>query len=125
MTTSPASAPSRPLSRSEYVSTLPPWRRLLAILNWRPVYDIEQRTKQHELNVIASEKRMQESEKRLKLLKLENKRLANSSREWMPCCSMPIPPRRHLPQPAPTERGLGSVARGVQTAKGLIWGAMR
>jgi len=76
MTTSPASAPSRPLSRSEYVSTLPPWRRLLAMVNWRPVYDIEQRTKQHELNVIASEKRMQESEKRLKLLKKENERLA-------------------------------------------------
>ena len=76
MTTSPASAPSRPLSRSQYVSTLPPWRRLLAMVNWRPVYDIEQRTKQHELNVIASEKRMQESEKRLKLLKKENERLA-------------------------------------------------
>ena len=76
MTTSPTSAPSRPLSRSEYVSTLPPWRRLLAMVNWRPVYDIEQRTKQHELNLIASEKRMQESEKRLKLLKKENERLA-------------------------------------------------
>jgi hypothetical protein len=55
---------------------LPPWRRLLAMVNWRPVYDIEQRTKQHELNVIASEKRMQESEKRLKLLRKENERLA-------------------------------------------------
>ena len=76
MTTSPSSSPSRPLIRSEYVSTLPPWRRLLAIVNWRPVYDIEQRTKQHELNVIASEKRMQESEKRLKLLRKENERLA-------------------------------------------------
>jgi hypothetical protein len=32
-------------SRSEYLSTLPPWRRLLAILNWRPVYEIEQETK--------------------------------------------------------------------------------
>jgi hypothetical protein len=64
------------MSRSEWVSTLPPWRRLLATLNWRPVYDIEQRTKQHELNVIASEKRMQESEKRLRLLKKENERLA-------------------------------------------------
>ncbi len=32
--------------RSTWVSTLPPWRRLLATLNWRPVYDIEQRTKQ-------------------------------------------------------------------------------
>ena len=64
------------MSRSEYVSTLPPWRRLLAMFNWRPVYDIEQRTKQHELNVIASEMRMQESEKRLRLLKKENERLA-------------------------------------------------
>ena len=64
------------MTRSEWVSTLPPWRRLLAMFNWRPVYDIEQRTKQHELNVIASEKRMQESEKRLKLLKKENERLA-------------------------------------------------
>ncbi|MFM7547551.1 MAG: hypothetical protein ACKO8I_01500 [Cyanobacteriota bacterium] len=42
MTTSPNSAPSRPMSRSEWGSTLPPWRRLLAMLNWRPVYDIEQ-----------------------------------------------------------------------------------
>ena len=33
------------MSRSHYVSTLPPWRRLLAMFNWRPVYDIEQRTK--------------------------------------------------------------------------------
>ena len=41
---------------------MPPWRRLLAMLNWHPVYDIEQR----EL----------ESEKRLKLLKRENERLA-------------------------------------------------
>ena len=64
------------MTRSEWVSTLPPWRRLLAMVNWRPVYDIEQRTKQHELNVIASEKRMQESEKRLRLLKKENERLA-------------------------------------------------
>ena len=76
MTTSSNSVTSRPLTRSEWVSTLPPWRRLLATLNWRPVYDIEQRTKQHELNVIASEKRMQESEKRLRLLKKENERLA-------------------------------------------------
>ena len=45
MTTSSNSAASRSLTRSDYVSTLPPWRRLLAMLNWRPVYDIEQRTK--------------------------------------------------------------------------------
>jgi hypothetical protein len=39
------------------------------MLNWRPVYDIEQRTKQLEL-------RGRESEKRLKLLEIENNRLA-------------------------------------------------
>ena len=46
MTTSSTSEASRQLTRSEWVSTLPPLRRLLAMLNWRPVYDIEQRTKQ-------------------------------------------------------------------------------
>ncbi len=50
------------MSRSEWVCTLPPWRRLLAMFNWRPVYDIEQR----EL----------ESRKRTKLLEQENERLA-------------------------------------------------
>jgi hypothetical protein len=62
------------MSRSEWVSTLPPWRRLLATLNWRPVYDIEQRTRQHELNALESERAA--TGKRLKLLKKENERLA-------------------------------------------------
>ena len=48
---------------------MPPWRRLLAMLNWRPVYDIEQRTKQYKLREL-------ESEKRLQLLEQEDKRLA-------------------------------------------------
>jgi hypothetical protein len=50
------------MTRSEYVSTLPPWRRLLATLNWRPVYDIEMRGR--------------ESERRTKQLEIENRRLA-------------------------------------------------
>ena len=71
------------MTRSEYVSTLPLWRRLLATLNWRPVYDIEQRTRQHELRALESEQSERESERRLKLLEKEidqldqeNKRLA-------------------------------------------------
>ena len=55
--------------RSEYVSTLPPWRRLLATLNWRPVYDIEMRGRE-------SEKRTKEVENEIAQLKRENKRLA-------------------------------------------------
>jgi len=69
MTTSSSSEVSRQLTRSEWVSTLPPWRRLLAMLNWRPVYDIEQETERLRIESL-------ESEKRLKLLKKENERLA-------------------------------------------------
>ena len=83
MTTSSSSETSRPLTRSEWVSTLPPWRRLLAMLNWRPVYDIEQETEQLRIRSLASEKRIQESEKRtrqveseIEQLKQDNARLA-------------------------------------------------
>ena len=69
MTTSSNSEASRPLSRSEYISTLQPWRRLLAMFNWRPVYDIEQETEQLKIRSL-------ESEKRTKLLEIEDKRLA-------------------------------------------------
>ncbi len=69
MTTSSNSEASRPLSRSEYISTLQPWRRLLATFNWRPVYDIEQETEQLKIRSL-------ESEKRTKLLEIEDKRLA-------------------------------------------------
>ena len=62
MTTSSASQASQPLTRSEWVSTLPLWRRLLATFNWRPVYDIEQRTKRLEREIAQ--------------MQLENKRLA-------------------------------------------------
>ena len=44
MELSSTSSNSRWMSRSGYVSTLPLWRRCLAILNWRPVYEIEQET---------------------------------------------------------------------------------
>jgi len=62
------------MSRSEWVSTLPPWRRLLATLNWRPVYDIEQRTRQLRIESL-------ESEKRLKLLQESNARIARFEQE--------------------------------------------
>jgi hypothetical protein len=76
MTTSSSSAASRPQTRSEWVSTLPPWRRLLAMLNWRPVYDIEQRTKQLEIE----NKRLAALESRLDSLLLN----ADSSSQTPP-----------------------------------------
>ncbi len=62
------------MSRSEWVSTLPPWRRLLAMFNWRPVYDIEQETERLRIEAL-------ESEKRLKLLQESNARIARFEQE--------------------------------------------
>ena len=83
MTTSSTSAPSRPLSRSEWVSTLPPWRRLLATLNWRPVYDIEQRTRQLRIeteHLREENRRLAELESRMDALLLN----ADSSSQTPP-----------------------------------------
>ena len=44
MEPSSTSQPFSWMSRSEYLSTLPLWRRCLAMLNWRPVFEIEQET---------------------------------------------------------------------------------
>ena len=38
------------------------WRRLLATFNWRPVYDIQQRTKQLRIESLESEKRAKQLE---------------------------------------------------------------
>lgn len=62
ITTSSDSPISLSMSRSEYLSTLPPWRRWLARLNWHPVYEIEQETERLKIETDH--------------LRTENKRLA-------------------------------------------------
>ncbi|MCP9802608.1 hypothetical protein KBY75_03390 [Cyanobium sp. T1G-Tous] len=58
------------------------------MFNWRPVYDIEQRTNKLELNALASERQLRssekqilESEKRMKLLQDSNARIARFEQE--------------------------------------------
>jgi hypothetical protein len=53
---------STSISKSEFLASLPPWRRWLAKLNWHPTID--------------AQIRVLESEKRTKLLEKEDKRLA-------------------------------------------------
>ena len=92
METSSTSELSASSSRSEYLSTLPPWRRLLAMLNWRPAYEYELRAieRQRRLQQLESdeireklehERRLRESETRLKLLQESNARIARSEQE--------------------------------------------
>ena len=55
---------------------MPLWRRCLAMLNWRPVYDIEQETERLRLSNLDSEKRTKLLENEIAQIKTENKRLA-------------------------------------------------
>ena len=79
MKTSSASAVSKQLTRSEYVSTLPPWRRLLATFNWRPVYDIEQETEQLRMRSLESARRTKQLESEIEQLRSESERLRTES----------------------------------------------
>ena len=91
MSISSDSSSSRSISKSEFLSSLPPWRRFLAKLNWHPTIDaqikeLEYEKRERESGIRESEfkRREQESERRTKLiendierLEKENKRLAD------------------------------------------------
>ena len=69
----------------------------MAMLNWRPVYAIEQQTRLHEISSLDSEKRLLDSERRTRqleseiaLLKESNARIARYERELF-SCSNPVP----------------------------------
>jgi hypothetical protein len=64
MSTSPSSAPSPSISKSEYYASLPWFRRLLAMLNWRPVVDYELREIEFERRKIEFERSEREYEQR-------------------------------------------------------------
>ena len=69
MSTSFGAQPSGSISRSEFLSSLPRWRRWLSRLNWHPVVDLEIRS-------IERKQRMQQLESEIAQLKKENARLA-------------------------------------------------
>ena len=75
MSTFPSSVPSASISKSEYYSSLPWFRRLLAMLNWRPVVDYELREIEYEQSEREYEKRKIAHEQRMKQLKSEIERL--------------------------------------------------
>jgi hypothetical protein len=76
MSTSPSSAPSPSISKSEYYSSLPWFRRWLAMLNWRPVVDYELREIEFEKRKIAHKQRMKQLRSEISQIERENERLA-------------------------------------------------
>ena len=81
MSTSPSSAPSPSISKGcfdkpAYYSSLPWFRRWLAMLNWRPVVDYELREIEFKQREIEYERSEREYEQRMQQLESENARLA-------------------------------------------------
>ena len=68
MSTSQVLDPSSSISKQEYYSSLPRWRRWLAMLNWRPVVDYELREIEFDRREIDFEKRRIAHEQRMKQL---------------------------------------------------------
>ena len=83
MSTSFGAQPSSSTTKSEYLSSLPRWRRWLSRFNWHPVVEYEIREIEFERRKIEHENRKIEHEKRMKQLESEIARLeqANSRLE--------------------------------------------
>ena len=75
MSTSPVSAPSASISKSDYLASLPRWRRWLSTLNWRPVVEYEIREIEFEHRRIAHEQRMKQLMNEKEQLQKEDERL--------------------------------------------------
>jgi len=96
MPLSPSTAPLPLTSKSEYYSSLPWFRRWLAMLNWRPVVDYElreiefdrrdlefdQREIEHKKRKIAHEQRMKQLQSESEQLRIEDEqnRIAHEQR---------------------------------------------
>jgi hypothetical protein len=83
MSFSSDSSTSELISKSEFLSSLPPWRRWLARLNWHPTIDAQIREQEWKKRAQESERRekewqrrAQESERRTKLIENDIERLA-------------------------------------------------
>jgi hypothetical protein len=93
MPQSPSSAPLSSISKSEYYSSLPWFRRWLAMLNWRPVVDYELREIEFDRREIEYEKRRIAHEQKMRQLdELDSKLdalLCSSSTSSTPPLSTP------------------------------------
>ena len=83
MSTSFGAQPSSSISKSEFLSSLPRWRRWLSRLNWHPVVEYEIREIEFERREIEHEKRMKQLESEIARLDQANSRLERFEREHL------------------------------------------
>jgi hypothetical protein len=82
MSISPSSEPYRSISRSEFLSSLPRWRRWLAMLNWRPVVDLEIRAIEREKLIAAIERDSEQIEKDCERIASETEQLRRENARY-------------------------------------------
>jgi len=68
--------PSGSISKSDFLSSLPRWRRWLSRLNWHPVVDIEIRSIAREQRMQQLENEILQVESEILRIKSDNERLA-------------------------------------------------
>ncbi|MCS5698687.1 hypothetical protein NZK32_06490 [Cyanobium sp. FGCU-52] len=105
MSTSPSSAPYQSISRSEFLSSLPRWRRWLSMLNWRPVVDLEIRAIEREKQIAELRSDSERIESEIVQLKKENARFAELNAKLAALSSSSdtsSPPPPPTPGPSPT-----------------------
>jgi len=83
MSTSFGAQLSSSTSKSEFLSSLPRWRRWLSRLNWHPVVEYEIREIEFERRKIEHEKRMKQLESEIARLEQANSRLERFEREHL------------------------------------------
>ena len=76
MSTSFGAQPSGLISKSEYLSSLPRWRRWLSRFNWHPVVELEIREIERKQRMKQLESEIAQIEKETEQLQKENGRLA-------------------------------------------------
>jgi len=83
MSTSFGAKPSSSTSNSEYLSSLPRWRRWLSRFNWHPVVEYEIREIEFKRKKIEHEKRMKQLASEIARLEQANSRLERFEREHL------------------------------------------
>ena len=76
MTTSPSpAAASQSSSNGVSPASLPRWRSFLSTLNWRPVREIEQRTRETEIAILRERQKRLRIEQQIEQMKREDEQM--------------------------------------------------
>ena len=81
MSICPESVPLKYRSSSDYLASLPPWRRLLARLNWHPVREIEIETERLKVRKLQLRIENERIEKEIEQIRSETEQIRSETEQ--------------------------------------------